>query len=419
MSSVLTSIKPAHEVPHSIGSIFYRDSRAAYVVAIRERRGASPTATYVYGPRDVATYRLAELELSRRLVDLEDHGKRHVGKVLTVGGWLATWLPLQAQLSGYPVTPGARLTGSYSQYEIRIRRYLIPVLGDVRMHELDADTITAALVKLGTMRGARGELLAPGTVNAAWVTLRAALKDAYDSGKLKRDVTRGVNVATSDTLVEPPTIAELDALWAQLAGEPVMLRAAFAIMRETGARRGEVLGLEWRNNGVDLDMGTIVFRRQRKHGARVELKTRRKSVRRVAIPAYVVALLRAIPRRLDSPLVFHTRTGHALDGRFVLRHFDAAAERAGIAPDPDADLDKYRVHDLRHAFVTTLLEAGVSSAVVMAWTGHSSLKQLDRYNDVHPVRGGEAYRRLVAVWGDDAGRAFGLHMPAGAATVAS
>jgi site-specific recombinase XerD len=124
-----------------------------------------------------------------------------------------------------------------------------------------------------------------------------------------------------------------------------------------------------------------------------------------------MAEILAVPRRVGTDLVFSTSSGRPLDERNVLRRFDAALERAGIRPPADADLDKYRPHDLRHAFATLLLEAGVTSHVVGRWLGHRSLAMLDRYAHVHARPGGDAYRRLVDAWGDDV-IAFGLRPPA-------
>jgi len=142
------------------------------------------------------------------------------------------------------------------------------------------------------------------------------------------------------------------------------------------------------------------------------LKTR-SSRRTVAIPAYVAELLRPLVEigRIDTRLVFATSSGRALDQRNVLRHYDAALVRAGIAPSEHADLEKYRPHDLRHAFATTLLEAGVGEPIVAAWLGHSSTAMLKRYSHVRPTPGGAAYRRLVAVWGEDLELAFGIRSP--------
>lgn len=380
------------ELPHSLGSIRYQAARGRYEIRLRERAGEPQRSTYVRGERTRATYALAERELADR-ISASTRSERVISRSLTVGAWLDEWLELKA---------GQKSAGQYAQ---RVELYLRPLLGRHRLADLEAPDVQRAMQRLATSRpvvkGRPGRVaqLSPGTVDAAFRVLDTALADAWDLGRAPRNACRGVKVARPDTLVEPPTLDELERLFAELAGDPWL--AAYALMRETGARLGEVLGLERRH--VDTGARTVTYSRQRSGS----LKTR-SSRRTVAIPQYVADLLEALPARIDTRLVFATSSGRPLDQRNVLRHFDAALERAGIAPDEHADLSKYRQHDLRHAFATTCLEAGVSETIVGAWLGHSGTAMLKRYSHVRPTPGGAAYRRLVAVWGDDLELAFGL-----------
>lgn len=383
----IPTIRPSWEVPHSLGSILWREARSSYEVRLRPRPREPQRSTYVKGPRSAATYARAERNLADR-ISAAGRGERAVSRTLTVGRWLDEWLELQVGLR-----PGSR-----TAYETRIRLYLKPVLGRARLAELEAPDVTRAMSKLRTMRGARGELLSAGTVDAAFRTLNAALGDAWDLGKAPRNACRGSSRQRPSTHIEPPTQPELDRLFEELEADP--WRPVFSVLRWTGMRLGEALGLEWRF--VDLEAGILTIRRQ----ASGDLKAGRP--RTVVLPVAVVDELRGIPRRLGSPYVFTTSSGKPLAIRNVRRHFDAALERAGIAPDAAADLDKYRPHDLRHAFATMLLEAGVAPSIVIAWLGWSSLAMLDRYGHVRAQPGGDAYRRLVEAYGHDLEGILGL-----------
>jgi integrase len=384
--------RPSFESPHSYGSILWREHRSSYEIRFRERAGGVQRSRYIRGARDAATYRLAELELSS-WITASERGVRSTDRRLTVGRYLDEWIELKRP----ELKPSTAVA-----YESRIRLYLKPVLGRHRLAELTRDDVTRAMIRLGGMRGDRAETISAGTVDAAYRVLNAALADAFDSDKAPRNACRGAAHARPSTVVEPPTQAELDRLFAALADDP--WRPIFEIMRWTGARVGEVLGLTWRNV-PNLEDGELRLVKQTSG----TLKTRR-SVRSVFVPPHVVAMIRAIPRRIDSDLVFCTSTGRPIDERNLLRVFDLALAESGIAPHADADLRKYRPHDLRHAFATMLLEAGVQPAVVIRWTGHTALAMLDRYAHVSPMPGGDAYRRLVTTYGPELAPGFGLRL---------
>lgn len=403
--NTVPTIKPSWEVPHSLGSILWREARGAYEIRLRIRPREPQHSWYVKGARLPETYATAERKLAAEIT-AAGRGERPADGTLTVGAWLDLWL--EQQIGQKPSTVTA--------YEQRIALYLKPALGRHKLAELKPATVAAAMARLGSVnrprpsgsREARTGQLSTGTVDAAFRVLDAALGAAWDQELAPRNACRGVKVSRPDTIIEPPTLEELELLFAELAADPWL--AVFELMRETGARLGEVLGLERRH--VDLAARTITYSRQRSGS----LKTRA-SRRTVAIPVHVAELLAGLPVRIDSPLLFTTSTGRPLDQRNVLRHFDNAAERAGIRPSEHADLAKYRPHDLRHAFATGAIEAGVAEPIVAAWLGHSSTAMLKRYAHVRPMPGGAARRRLEAVWLDDLELAFGIrHRVAAAAS---
>ncbi|MCD0485410.1 tyrosine-type recombinase/integrase [Streptacidiphilus sp. ASG 303] len=69
---------------------------------------------------------------------------------------------------------------------------------------------------------------------------------------------------------------------------------------------------------------------------------------------------------LDSGFVFTTAVGSPIDPRNPNRHWYAVRKRTG--------LDGYRFHDLRHSFVSLLLDLGVPPHTVREVAGHSDLQ---------------------------------------------
>jgi integrase len=169
-----------------------------------------------------------------------------------------------------------------------------------------------------------------------------------------------------------------------------------------GLRPGEVDALAW--DAVDLDAKTIVIdpkvgaMKRASGGEALSLGAPKtaKSARVIAIPAPVVAALRAHRRtqaaeqlaagpgyglgdRRWTGLVFLNEVGVPMWPSNVRRAFTAICERAGIAPCVP--------YELRHSATTLLLAAGVPVLDVQAMLGHTDTRMIERvYNKpVGPV----------------------------------
>lgn len=122
----------------------------------------------------------------------------------------------------------------------------------------------------------------------------------------------------------------------------------------TGARKAQVLGLEW--DRVDLAHKT----------ATIFLKSRRQYVRHLV--DLNPTAMKVIQRR-----VRHGTEGLVFDTRNFRKLWEAALKRAGI--------EDFRFHDLRHTFAS-LAARRTSLAVVQKLLGHSSITTTNRYAHV-------------------------------------
>lgn len=120
----------------------------------------------------------------------------------------------------------------------------------------------------------------------------------------------------------------------------------------TGARRGELLGLEWPD--VDLKSGSILLR-----------ATKNGDDRRVPLLGEVRDTLktRARVRRLDDPRVFPGATADS--PIWVVDNAWAKAKEA-------ASVENLRIHDLRHSCGSYLAKSGASAFQIAAILGHRS-----------------------------------------------
>jgi len=143
-----------------------------------------------------------------------------------------------------------------------------------------------------------------------------------------------------------------------------------------GLRRGEVLGLSWRD--VDFGQGTIRVRQQLiRAGNRLQLGPVKTAAGKRGLPLLGIArqalLYQEGMRVLGSPvtawsrhdLVFGTRGGLPVEPRNLARSFHRITA--------DAGLRRIRLHDLRHTTATLLKDLGVPARDTMEILGHSRI----------------------------------------------
>ncbi len=128
---------------------------------------------------------------------------------------------------------------------------------------------------------------------------------------------------------------------------------------DTGGRRSELLGLDWRN--VDLASRRITF-----------IETKNGEDRSVRLCERAYQTLLALGPKEQGP-VFTWGSKAVKDMR---SSFAKACERAGI--------ENFRFHDLRHTFASRLVQGGVPLYEVMNLTGHKSLSMVQRYAHLAP-----------------------------------
>jgi integrase len=140
---------------------------------------------------------------------------------------------------------------------------------------------------------------------------------------------------------------------------PEALYTIVVLALTTGMRRGEIMGLRWRD--VDLDEAHLTLH-ETKNGER----------RVVPLVGHALQLLRdRRPGRLDdTELVFPGRTpGRALEFK---RPWLKALEHAAICD--------FRFHDLRHTAASYLAMQGCTTLDLAELLGHKTLQMVKRYS---------------------------------------
>ncbi len=176
------------------------------------------------------------------------------------------------------------------------------------------------------------------------------------------------------------------------------LAACWRFLAVTGCRRGEALGLRWRD--LDLDAGRAIIV-QTVVGSRAISETKTDRGRRtIALDDTTIAALREHRRaqnaeRLlmrtayeDHDLVFCREDGTPIWPRSLTRAFARIVNTA--------NLPQIRLHDLRHTHATLALQAGVHPKVVQERLGHATISiTLDVYSHAIPAMQEDAAARVA------------------------
>ncbi len=243
-------------------------------------------------------------------------------------------------------------------------------LGATALHRLTARKVEAWVAE----RRRKG--LAELTIRSTYTVLCSVLDTAVRDRAIAENPT---------AVVKRPMVTAKEALFlspAQIEGileesQDSRYQPVFAVLANTGLRRGEALALRW--GDVDLTNRRIQVRGtlSREHGDLVVTDTKTEKSKRVLFMTDELAgILRGVGKRQaeerlragsvwqETGFVFTTELGHPCDPRNALRSFKVAAERVGV---PQAGL-----HTLLHSAASVMLSKGVPLKVVSEILGHSS-----------------------------------------------
>jgi integrase len=298
----------------------------------------------------------------------------------TVGAFLDEWLET--------ARPRLRPTthAGYEREVDRIKRFV----GATPLQALTALAIEAMYAELADSGHAKGTALAPKTIRHTHAVVHRALADAKRRGLVVRNAAAAATPPAA-VVAERPT---WDAVQLRRFLELIRcerFETALMLAATTGMRRGEVLGLRWRD--VDFDgkslsvTQTITTVKNRIVVGGSKTPTGR---RNIPLDAHTLAGLDAHRRRQaeerqkagDSwdvchDLVFPDETGRPLHPDRLRTAFERVVRRS--------DLPAIRLHDLRHSYATLALQAGVHPEVVSDRLGHATVAiTLDLYSHVTP-----------------------------------
>jgi integrase len=278
---------------------------------------------------------------------------------------------------GTPYKPSSART-----YEESLRLLVLPRVGGAPVEAMTRGDVQRLVDAIAADR-------TPDHARKALTALRVVLRICERYGEVPVNPCSGVRVPTNPEWDERPprvlTVEEVTAIircaqsddsriadHRRKRGATAEAAPLLALLAGTGLRLGEALALTWSADSLDLHGGIVHVRfsvdRQRAEDATyaVVAPKSRAARREVPLPPSVADRLTAYADRSNPEgLVFRDRSGRHLPQQFARQVLARACDAAGI-DDPQP-----RVHDLRHAYATHQLRAGLTAHAVAKLLGHA------------------------------------------------
>lgn len=360
-------------MPRAAAVVRYEGARGA-VWRIKFADAAGRQVMETLGPeRDGWNEQRAERELGKRLA-LVERDRWRKPDPLTFAAF--------AERFRRDYLPGRGLkTATLCNYRLLLDRHLIPALGDLELAEIDPETLDAYVsdkAKQGLSAKTIGNhLLLLNVMLRRAVVWRLIPTNPVAAVERPRARKTEMNVL-SETEIARLWAAYTTAIEAAEATEAPWWRLARAVTfvaLGTALRRGEMLGLRWRD--VSLLEGRLTVREAFVLGEFTTPKSDA-SRRTIRLGPRTVDLLtehwRTSPYQGDDELVFaHPTKGSPVDPSKVSRYMRKALGLAGITKPVRA------FHDLRHTSLTHDAAAGNPAIYVQHRAGHSQAAITERY----------------------------------------
>lgn len=272
-----------------------------------------------------------------------------VGSQVKLGDFIPRWLSEHVAGLSAPTR---------HSYHWAVRKHLLPDLGERQLGELTTEAIQAWLNRKPLASCSRASLRS---------ALKLIFERATDWGYWEgRNPVERVRIGKHRDVYERRLIGEKETE-RLVAALPAPLNLIVALLRATGCRISEMLGLEWRH--VDTSAGWITVE-QRAWRGDIDVVKSESGRREIPITEKLCERLRAIEQ--PSGRIF-TKQSRPMTEMQVRHHMVRAAKRLGIY------FPGFGFHSFRREVSTVLQENGASSIETAVWLGHSKPVMTQRY----------------------------------------
>ena len=342
-----------------------------------DSKGKQVIQSMTWKPEPKMTEKQIEKELNRQAVMFEEAcNKGYQSRAIKFEVFAEEWFESYAK-------PNLRNTTYERLLQLRGRAYA--AIGHIRMDKITPRQIQAFVNTL-SKDGANertAKPLAPKTIKHNLSFISDVFSYAVKMGVVSDNPCRKVTIPKiQPTEKKIYTLEQVERFLTLLNDEPLKYRTFFNIMIYSGFRRGELLGLEWKD--VDFESGVISVRRTSnytaKQGTYTDTTKTQRSQRSLKFPKEIMDMLREYKAEQDEQALkygdkwvetdrLYTKwngepmqngTPYFWLGEFCEKH----------------DLPFYGLHSFRHLFCSMLVNNGVDIATVSGAMGHSCISTM-------------------------------------------
>lgn len=263
---------------------------------------------------------------------------------------------------------------------LQLRGRIYPVIGHMRMDKITPRQIQAFVNSL-SKEGANertGKPLAPKTIRHNLSLISDVFSYAVKMGVVAENPCSKVTIPKGEVKEKQIyTPAEVEKFLTLLNDEPLKYRTFFYLMIYSGFRRGEMLGLEWKD--VDFENNIISVRRTSnytaKKGVYTDTTKTKRSQRTLKFPQFIMDMLKEYKEQQDAEALRLGDRWVETDRLYV--KWDGRPMQNGTPYFwlgefcEKHDLPFYGLHSFRHLFCSLLVNQGVDIVTVSGALGHS------------------------------------------------
>ena len=339
-----------------------------------DSKGRQVIQSMTWKPEPAMTERQIGKELNRQAVMFEDKCLRgYQAKAIKFEEFAEQWFEEYAK-------PNLRNTTYERLLQLRGRVY--PAIGHLRMDKITPRQLQAFVNTL-SKDGANertGKPLAPKTIRHFLSLISDVFSYAVKVGVAPENPCPKVTLPK-----DPPkekkiyTREEIERFLNLLNDEPLKYRVFFNLLIYSGFRRGEMLGLEWKD--VDFESDIISVRRTSnytgKSGIYTDTTKTRRSQRTLKFPKEIMDMLKEFKEEQDAEALRIGSKWHETDRLFVKwdgrpMHNNTPYFWLGEFCEKH-DLPFYGLHSYRHLFASLLVNQGVDIVTVSGALGHCNV----------------------------------------------
>ena len=323
-------------------------------------------------PDEKMTAKQIEKEVQRQAVLFEEECKRgQIVSAVKFETFAEEWFEEYAK-------PNLRNT-TYERL-LQLRKRVYAAIGHLRMDKISPRQIQAfvnALSKEGANEKT-GKPLAPKTIRHNLSLISDVFSYAVKMGVVADNPCAKVTIPKGEQKEKQIyTPAEVERFLTLLNSEPLKYRTFFNLMIYSGFRRGEMLGLEWKD--VNFETNVISVRRTSnytaKKGVYTDTTKTKKSQRSLKFPQEIMDMLKEYKAEQDEQALKYGDKWVETDRLYTKWNGEPMQNGTPYFWLKEFceknDLPFYGLHSFRHLFASLLVNQGVDIVTVSGALGHS------------------------------------------------